>query len=90
MIEVLAEKTTDWQNRLAETTIAVKLQVEELKKQKDLLSKVVAGEVELIRLQDRLVENLEGVRTAEAFEQTLHSLSAAVHLLTARTRPNAA
>ena len=90
LIEVLAEKTTDWQNRLAETTIAVKLQVEELKKQKDLLSKVVAGEEELIRLQDRLTENLEGVRTAEAFEQTLHSLSAAVHLLTARTRPNAA
>ncbi|MCA9071733.1 MAG: hypothetical protein KDA84_22555, partial [Planctomycetaceae bacterium] len=64
--------------------------VRELKGQKDVLLKVVAGEQELVRLQSRLTENLEAVRTAEAFEQTLHSLSAAVHLLSARNRPNAA
>ncbi len=90
LIGQLGEKTTVWQNQLGETTSAVKLQVEELKSQKDVLLKVVAGEEELARLQDRLTQNLEGVRTAEAFEQTLHSLSAAVHLLTARSRPNAA
>jgi hypothetical protein len=90
LIEVLGEKTTGWQDQLGETTAAVKLQIEELKKQKDVLLKVVAGEQELVRLQDRLTENLEGVRTAEAFEHTLHSLNAAVHLLTARNRPNAA
>jgi hypothetical protein len=90
LIEVLTEKTTGWQNQLGLTTTAVQQQVEELKKQKDVLLKVVAGEQELVRLQDRLTENLEAVRTAEAFEHTLHSLSAAVHLLTARNRPNAA
>jgi biopolymer transport protein ExbB/TolQ len=90
LISVLAEKTTGWQNQLGQTTNAVQQQVQELKNQKDVLLKVVAGEQELVRLQDRLTENLEAVRTAEAFEETLHSLSAAVHLLTARNRPNAA
>ncbi len=90
LIDTLAEKTTDWQNRLAETTGAVMEQTDELRQQKELLAGIVAGEAELVRLQARLAENLEGVRTAEAFEQTLHSLSAAVHVLTARTRPSAA
>lgn len=90
LIAALSEKTTNWQEQLAETTGVMRQQVQELKGQKDVLLKVVAGEQELVRLQNRLTENLEAVRTAEAFEQTLHSLSAAVHLLTARNRPNAA
>lgn len=86
LIAVLAETTTTWQNQLEQTTTAVREQVEELKQQKETLLQVVTGEQELARLQARLTENLEAVRTAEAFEQTLHSLSAAVHLLTARNR----
>lgn len=90
LIAALSDKTTNWQDQLAETTGIMQEQVQELKGQKDVLLQVVAGEQELARLQSRLTENLEAVRTAEAFEQTLHSLSAAVHLLTARNRPNAA
>ncbi len=86
LISVLTDKTTTWQNQMELTTTAVHEQVAELKMQKDLLLQVVSGEQELARLQGRLTENLEAVRTAEAFEQTLHSLSAAVHLLTARNR----
>ena len=86
LISVLTDKTTAWQNQMQQTTTAVESQVDELKQQKDLLLKVVSGEQELARLEARLTENLEAVRTAEAFEQTLHSLSAAVHLLTARNR----
>jgi len=44
----------------------------------------------LLRLETRLTENLEAVRAAETFEQTLHSLNAAVHLMTARVNPRAA
>jgi biopolymer transport protein ExbB/TolQ len=90
LISVLSEKTTTWQNQLEQTTTAVHEQIAELKKQKETLLRVVAGEQELVRLQGRLTENLEAVRTSEAFEQTLHSLSAAVHLLTARNQRNAA
>ena len=90
LVTVLFEKTTDWQKQLAKTTSVMQQELEELKAHKEVLLKVVVGEEELVRLQNRLTDNLEAVRTAEAFEQTLHSLSAAVHLLTARTRPNAA
>ncbi len=90
LVTVLFEKTSAWQKQLATTTTVMQQELEELRANKDVLLKVVAGEQDLVRLQNRLTDNLEAVRTAEAFEQTLHSLSAAVHLLTARTRPNAA
>lgn len=68
-------------NEAAEVTRG---QLDQLRLQGELLLKVIEREEELAGLEQRLVENLEAVRTAEAFEQTLHSLSAAVHLLTAR------
>jgi hypothetical protein len=45
---------------------------------------------QLVRLQDLLHHNLAALHGAGAFEQTLHSLTAAVHLLTARVAPGAA
>ena len=68
-------------NEAAEVTRG---QLDQLRLQGELLLKVIEREEELAGLEKRLAENLEAVRTAEAFEQTLHSLSAAVHLLTAR------
>jgi biopolymer transport protein ExbB/TolQ len=62
-------------------------QVEELGRQKEVLLQVVSQEADLARLQNRLNENLHALRGAEALEETLHSLSAAVHLLTARAKP---
>jgi len=65
-------------------------QMQELKRQGDILLKVVESEQDLSRLQTQLNQNLDSLRTAETFEQTLHSLSAAVHLLTARAGSKAA
>ena len=48
--------------------------------------KIFEKEDHLVRLQERLDKNLETVRAAETFDETLHNLAAAVHLLTARTR----
>ncbi|MFP6770005.1 MAG: MotA/TolQ/ExbB proton channel family protein, partial [Planctomycetaceae bacterium] len=56
----------------------------------ELLLKVIEREEELAGLEQRMVANLEAVRTSEAFEQTLLSLTAAVHLLTARAGSQAA
>ena len=50
------------------------------------LERIVGQEEQLVRLQTQLDRNLEAVRTGETFEQTLHNLTAAVHLLTARAR----
>ncbi len=63
-------------------------QVDALGEQKDVLLQVVTQEIELSRLQDRLTENLEALRTTEALEETIHSLNGAVHMLTARVRPS--
>jgi hypothetical protein len=75
-----AEAVTDLRGDLAG-------QVEELGRQKEVLLQVVSQEADLARLQNRLNENLHALRGAEALEETLHSLSAAVHLLTARAKP---
>jgi hypothetical protein len=42
------------------------------------------GEQHLLQLQAGLQRNLEALANAGAFEQTLHTLTAAIHLLTAR------
>lgn len=90
---MLSEVTTTiggWQGQLQRTTKVVESQLEAVNRQGDLLSKLGEREAELETLQRRLIDNLVALRAAETFEQTMHSLSAAVHLLTAHTRTRAA
>jgi hypothetical protein len=53
------------------------------------LTKLQAGEGELMRLQELLGQNLGLLAGAGTFEQAVQSLTAAVHLLSARTAPQA-
>jgi hypothetical protein len=48
------------------------------------LHQLLQGEKYLLQLQAALQQNLEAVSGAGTFEQALHSLTAAIHLLTAR------
>jgi biopolymer transport protein ExbB/TolQ len=48
------------------------------------LGQLQANEKHLLRLEQELNENLTALAGAQAFEQALHSLTAAVHLLTSR------
>jgi hypothetical protein len=41
-------------------------------------------------LEEKMTQNLTALRAAATFDQTMHSLSAAVHLLTAHARQRAA
>jgi biopolymer transport protein ExbB/TolQ len=50
----------------------------------ETLAKVQEGEKQLIRLQEVLNQNLSTLAGAGAFEQAVNSLTAAIHLLTAR------
>jgi hypothetical protein len=52
--------------------------------QATVLGELQAGEKHLLRLEQALHENLTALTGAQNFEQALHSLTAAVHLLTAR------
>jgi biopolymer transport protein ExbB/TolQ len=51
------------------------------------LAQIQAGERQLIQLQTVMHENLSALAGAGAFEQAVHNLTAAVHLLTSRTLP---
>ena len=73
-----------------QSTDAVRDQLGQLQHQGELLLRVIAREEELAGLEQRLAENLEAVRTAEAFEQALISLTAAANLLSARVGTKAA
>lgn len=50
----------------------------------ETLAKIQEGEKQLIRLQEVLNQNLSALAGAGAFEQAVNSLTAAIHLLTAR------
>jgi biopolymer transport protein ExbB/TolQ len=53
--------------------------------QADTLAKLQLGEAHLVRLQEKLQQNLAALAGSGAFEQAVQSLTAAIHLLTART-----
>jgi biopolymer transport protein ExbB/TolQ len=78
-----------WQRQLAANTAAMTAQQQALTEQTKLLSQLMEQGTDLKSLQGQLSENLDALRAAETFEQTMHSLSAAVHLLTAHARPAA-
>jgi biopolymer transport protein ExbB/TolQ len=58
---------------------------ERVAEQAEALARLQDGEGHLLRLHEALNQNLVAVTAAGTFEQALHSLTAAVHLLTARS-----
>jgi len=75
-----------WNSQLSTASQAMTDQMSQLHNQGDLLSRIIEQEENLVRLQNNLSENLNAIRSVEAFDETLHNLSAAVHLLTVRTK----
>jgi hypothetical protein len=86
----LLTEVSRWQSQLERCSLAVAEQRHAVQAQTDALERLMGTNSELIRLEERLSDNLDAVRAAETFEQTLHSLNAAVHLLTARSASKAA
>ncbi len=84
----IAGEVRQWNQQLKDTSEVSTLQIEALNSQSENLLKIVGQEEHLVGLQKRLAENLDAIRATETFEETLHSLSAAVHLLTARSNRN--
>jgi biopolymer transport protein ExbB/TolQ len=61
--------------------------VESVTAQAEALAHLQDGEVQLLKLQEVLAQNLSTLAGAGAFEQAVHSLTGAIHLLTARVVP---
>jgi biopolymer transport protein ExbB/TolQ len=80
LAEAVRDTGREQQAALARVAEAVADQAKEL-------AHLQAGEKQLLRLQETLNQNLAALAGAETFEQALHSLTAAVHLLTVRAQP---
>ena len=59
----------------------------ELTRHSELLVQVAGQSADLLKIEDRLSDNLESLRATETLQEAVHSLTAAAHLLTARTTP---
>jgi hypothetical protein len=79
-----------WQEQLSAATAATTGQLDELRQQGSVLLRIVEQEEQLIRLEDRLTQNLDAVRVVESLEETMLNLNAAVHLLSTKARSKAA
>lgn len=79
-----------WQSSLQLATHAMTEQLVELRNQGTTLLKLTEQEEQLVRLEERLAQNIETVRMVDALDETLLNLNAAVNLLSARTRSKAA
>jgi biopolymer transport protein ExbB/TolQ len=88
---VLFEKAAQgWSEDLSRSTEAITSQLQEIQQKSEILRGIGEQEDELIRLQSALTHNLQSVRAVEAFEESIHSLNAAVHMLTIRAKAHAA
>ena len=79
-----------WSDRLEDATRGSNDQLRELRAQGSVLLKLAEQESELIRLEERLAQNLDSVRVADSLESTLLNLNAAVNLMTSRVKGKAA
>ncbi len=60
-------------------------QLGELRQRWESLLQIAEQQGQLTRLEEQLCTNLDAIRTSETFDQTLNNLTAAVHLLSARS-----
>ena len=79
-----------WHEDLSRSTDAITSQLQEIQQKSEILRGIAEQEEELVRLQSALTHNLQSVRAVEAFEESIHSLNAAVHMLTIRAKAHAA
>ena len=79
-----------WSDKLEDATRAMTDQLKELRQQGTTLLKLTENETELVRLEQRLAQNLDSVRVVDTLEETLLNLNAAVNLMTARVKGKAA
>jgi biopolymer transport protein ExbB/TolQ len=81
LADAVREANREQQLALAQVARGIAAQVE-------ALVSLQENEQQLVRLQETLAQNLTALAGAGAFEQAVHSMTAAVHLLTARAAAN--
>lgn len=74
-----------FRDELHETNSMATRQHQELSRQGDQLVRIAELSGDLGQIEHRLNENLDSLRAAETMQEAVHSLTAAAHLLTARS-----
>lgn len=81
--------TSEWERQLASWSTSVSAQSEAQQRLASAWEKLAGDQNQLMTVEAKLAENLQVAQAADSLNETLHSLNAAVHLLTARVRPAA-
>ena len=84
------ERIASWQSALLHSSQTAAEQSESLHQLGAVLLRMTESEERLASLQQQLNENLHSLQLANTMEQSANSLTAAVHILTARTTHRAA
>ncbi len=82
--DALQQQSQGWQTAFAANAQAMLEQQKELTRQGDIMKQVVQTTGDVINLETLLNENLKSLAGAKNFEDTVMSLSAAIHLLSTR------
>lgn len=82
----LRDSLVVWQEQLQTSAQALTAQSRVAVEQGATLLKIAEQSQALNKLEHSLEQNLEAIRSTASFEETIHSLNAAVHLMTARAR----
>ncbi|MFO1008112.1 MAG: MotA/TolQ/ExbB proton channel family protein [Planctomycetaceae bacterium] len=90
VLDEFASRLDTWQGSFQQLATAGEQQAQALSQHGEHLLRIVGQEENLARLQESLNENLDSLRETGKFEESLHSLNAAIHLLTARVHSRAA
>jgi biopolymer transport protein ExbB/TolQ len=76
-----------WREDLNISSQEALAQRKELTRQSGLLVQMAEQSADLLKIENRLNNNLESLQATETLQEAVHSLTAAAHLLTARTTP---
>jgi len=87
LMGAIESQMSNWQGHLEQTNSAITSQLRVLQEQGAILRDLAGDKQDLLKLQESLAQNLEVLRSGNSFEEAIHSLTAAIHLITARNQP---
>ena len=90
LMESLTHRLMSWQEAMQTSSVESVRQSEAIQELGAILLRVTESGDQIATLQQQLNQNLQALQVAETMEQTASSLTAAVHVLTARTSNRAA
>ena len=82
--EQLAQRWEQWQLALSHNARLLHAQQQELVKQSEMMTQAIRAAGEVVQLEKALNQNLSALAGSKNFEDTVMSLSAAIHLLNTR------